>query len=317
LSSLIIIIVNWNSGDQLKACLHSIVEAERTGFDLRKVVVIDNNSSDDSLKATENFNLPLQVVKNKSNLGFGKACNQGAALAQQTDYLLFLNPDARLFKTSLSQALFFMQEPQNRQVGICGVQLLDDNGQVSRTCARFPEPSLFWVEMTGLDHLLPKRFVSRHMRDWTHTENCQVDHVIGAFFLIRTALFEQLNGFDEDYYVYLEDLDLSYRSSKLGYSSYYLASVQAYHKGGGSSEKVKAKRLFYSLRSRIQYGYKHFDPANATILAIATLFIEPLSRIAFSVLKGSLQNALETVQAFAYLWLSIPAWFKNTNDTNN
>ncbi len=119
---------------------------------------------------------------------------------------------------------------------------------------------------------------------------------------MRRKLFTKLNGFDELFFVYLEDVDFSYRASQEGYSSYYLTSTSAYHKGGGSSEKVKDVRLFYSLRSKILYGYKHFNFFSATLLAFLTLIIEPVTRIIFSLIKKSIPDVMETLKAYKLLW---------------
>ncbi len=103
------------------------------------------------------------------------------------------------------------------------------------------------------------------MLDWDHRQNREVDHAMGSFFLVRNILFKKLQGFDERYFVYLEDLDFSLRAKQAGFVSYYFTDAAAYHKGGGTSEQIKARRLFYSLHSRILYWYKHFNWAAANM----------------------------------------------------
>lgn len=300
-----IIIVNWNSGDQLYKCLSSIELTEKENFTLNKVIVVDNASTDNSIEGLENINIPLQVIRNTSNRGFAAACNQGTKNSK-SDYILFLNPDTELYKNSLSDALKFMQKPENSNFSICGIQLLDNYGKVSRTCARFPTTKIFASKMLLLNKLFPKIFPSHKMSEWDHCNTQEVDQVIGAFFLIRRKLFEQLGGFDERYFVYFEEVDLSYRAYKLGYKNIYLASVQAYHKGGGTSERVKATRLFYSLRSRILYGFKHFNPLSAWMLFFATILIEPFSRLILAVLHHSFKEAKETIQGYLMLIKDLP-----------
>lgn len=308
-----IIIVNWNSGKQLCECLRSIADTEKDGLELGKVVVLDNASTDDSLSGIENIKLPLYIIKNSTNRGFAAACNQGAKTCT-SDYLLFLNPDMILFKDSLIRPVDFMEDEKNKNIGIVGIQLVNEKGEVARTCARFPTLKQFIIKILGLDLLFPNLFLSHFMTEWDHKSDRVVDHVIGAFFLVRRELFEKLKGFDERFFVYLEDLDFSYRAKQLGYSSYYLTSAQAYHKGGGSSEKVKDIRLFYSLRSRILYGYKHFNWVSATLLAFCTLIIEPLTRIILSVLRRSFSDIFETLSAYKMLWSEIPRLLIRGND---
>jgi len=272
-------------------------------------LVIDNASQDASARAVEDLALPLFLIRNNVNRGFAAACNQGA-VGSKADYLLFLNPDTRLFEDSLTVPIAFMERPENQHIGIVGIQLINDEGRVSRTCARFPTPGQFFAKMLGLDRLFPRVFSSHFMNEWDHRDCREVDQVMGAFFLIRRALFEMLNGFDERFFVYFEEVDLSFRARQLGWSSFYLAAAQAYHKGGGTSEQIKAKRLFYSLRSRILYGYKHFSRATATMLMLGTLIVEPLSRMALGAARGSGNEIIETGRAYFMLWSSVPEWMK-------
>src|SRR5660398_194498 len=110
------------------------------------------------------------------------------------------------------------------------------------SCARFPCVSGFLAHAVGLDRSFPR--LGHFMAEWDHLANRQVDHVIGAFFLVRRGLFEQLQGFDERFFVYFEDVDFSCRAKQSGWKSYYLADTQAFHAGGGTSNQVKAQRSF-------------------------------------------------------------------------
>jgi GT2 family glycosyltransferase len=299
-AKLSIIIVNWNTGQQLKNCLESIAKAKKDNFELVKVIVVDNASSDDSISKIDGIiDFHLEIINNSENRGFAAACNQGTKNIYD-DYLLFLNPDTILSEDSLLKSVAFLEKKNNENVGIVGIQLTDVKNKIQRTCARFPTSLRFINKIFGIDILLPNKGV--HMNDWDHNNDSIVDHVMGAFFLVRRKLFTKLNGFDELFFVYLEDVDFSYRASQEGYSSYYLTSTSAYHKGGGSSEKVKDVRLFYSLRSKILYGYKHFNFFSATLLAFLTLIIEPVTRIIFSLIKKSIPDVMETLKAYKLLW---------------
>lgn len=300
-----IIIVNWNAGSLLRDCLCSIETTRQEGFKLGQVVIVDNGSTDGSLDRLASTTLLLKIIRNTKNNGFAAGCNQGAQ-SSRADYLLFLNPDTRLFADSLSLPVAFMEAAQNQSVGICGIQLIDEHEEVSHSCARFPTPRMFYSKIFGLDRLFPGFFQSHFMEEWGHSENREVDHVIGAFFLVRRHLFKQLNGFDEQFFVYLEDLDFSLRAKKTGWTSYYLADAQAYHKGGGTSEKVMATRLFYSLRSRILYGYKHFSRIQASLLLISTLCFEPFARLTFNLLHGAFISAGETISGYLMLYRALP-----------
>ncbi len=300
-----IIIVNWNTGGQLRACLSSIAAADRQGFGLQRVRVVDNASSDGSADGHGDIDIPLEVVRNPENRGFAAACNQGAA-GSGADYLLFLNPDTKLFRDSLSAPLAFMEREGNERIGIVGIRLVGDDGTPHRSCARFPDARHFLSRIFGLDVLFPRLLPSYRLLDWDHGENRFVDQVTGAFFLVRRAVFETLGGFDERYFVYMEELDFSRRMSDAGWKSFYLADAASYHKGGGASETERGHRLFYMVRSRIVYALTHFGRPSAVALALCSLLVEPVIRVASALLKGSVIEARETARGFGLLWRELP-----------
>ncbi len=300
--SIDVVIVNWNSDQQLEKALLSIAENNSGLVD--SVIVVDNGSTDDSIARIEGgreFPFRLVIERNAENRGFGAACNQGARKGVG-EFILFLNPDAHLYADSLSVSLSHMVDPANREVGIVGIQLLDENGRVSRSCARFPSLWSFFIQALGLNHFPVLRSSSMHMADWDHSETKKVDHVIGAFYLMRRSLFENLSGFDERFFVYLEDLDLSLRAKQAGYDSLYLADAKAFHAGGGTSRKVKAHRTFYSLRSRLFYGFKHFGCKRGWILAAITLLLEPCTRTLSALCRGRFDDAKNTWAAYSMLF---------------
>lgn len=305
-----IVIVNWNAGDQLQRCVSSI--AEYHDDLVESVVIVDNDSTDESLGAVEASaaKLPfrLQVLRNHHNAGFGAACNQGAALCSR-EFVLFLNPDTRLFAGSLVKPLEFMGRPGNEQVGITGVQLIDERGEIARSCSRFPALSIFLAQALGINRMPPFRDFSQAMGEWNHEETRRVDQVIGAFFLVRRSLFEALDGFDERFFVYFEEVDFARRALVAGSTSQYIAEAQAFHAGGGTSHQVKAHRLFYSLRSRLLYGFKHFPRWKAWALAFVTLAIEPLTRTVFSIARGR-NSVSNTWRGYRMLYGDLPQILK-------
>ncbi len=304
-----IIIVNWNSGELLKDCIQSINSAINNSFDLKRVVIVDNKSSDNSIEFSINHNLPLFFIKNEENLGFAKACNQGAS-GSKADFLLFLNPDTVLFKDSLSEPAKFLSG--NPKVGIVGVQMINDAREISRNCARFPTPFRMVYTSFGLDKILPAIFPGHFMSEWDHLSDRQVDQVMGSFFMIRRNLFDRLKGYDERFFVYYEDVDLAFRAFKKSYLSYYFAEAKIYHKGGGTTDNIKAERLFYIMRSKLLYAKKHFGNINFILIFIATLFIEPIVRVVASGFRtGSLTEGKEIIRGYKKLIYSFFLSFKN------
>ncbi len=299
------IIVNWNSGSQLHECLESI-NYFGSGL-VAKIIVVDNGSVDGSESHAEDYS-NVSLIRTGSNLGFGKACNIGSQVAH-SDYLLFLNPDAALCEDALRKVVAYMQDPTNATVGICGVKLLNIFGMVSRGCARFPTPSNFVVHAVGLHRLFPH--LSHFIAEWGHDQTRVVDHVIGAFYFVRRSIFVSLNGFDENFFVYLEDLDFSYRARQAGWNTIYLADAKAFHAGGGTSKQVKATRLFYSLRSRMLYAFKHFSIAGSIIVFVVTMFVEPLSRSIGAINNLTWAGLKDTWLAYGMLWRWLPQWIRN------
>ena len=295
-----IIIVNWNSGPQLRDCICSIAIAKQEDFIFIEVVIVDNSSTDGSFDGIDQLGVSVRVIRNSENRGFAAACNQGAAQSS-ADYLLFLNPDTLLFADSVSAPIDFMEQEGNALIGICGVKLCDERGLFSVSCARFPSVRTFFGAATGLSMILPRLLPPHLMTSAECERSGVVDQVIGAFFLVRRDLFRHLKGFDERFFVYYEEVDFSLRAKKLGYSSYLLTESSAYHKGGGSSGSIKATRLFYSLRSRLQYADKHFSPADKVVLVAITLVLEFGSRIFAAVLKRRPSQFSDTVSGYRKL----------------
>ena len=301
-----IVIVNWNSGDQLRACLQSIATTRSPDVGIRRVVVVDNGSTDGSTRNLPG-ELPVVVIENVVNRGFAAACNQGAR-ASDARYVLFLNPDTVLLPSSLSVPVAFMESPGAKDVGISGIQLVDESGKVARSCSRYPTTSMFLCKMLGLENLLPPGVARHAMTEWDHASDRDVDQVIGAFFLCRRRLFDDLGGFDERFFVYFEEVDFSLRASARGFRTRFLSGARAVHRGGGCSDQVRARRLAYSLRSRLEYARKNFSPASAAVLIASSLTVEPVTRLAASVLRGPRGSSREILEGFGSVWASTPAW---------
>ena len=291
--SISIVIVNWNSDALLDRCLASLTAA---GAEAAEVIVVDNGSVDRSLDACQH-RPGVRVIRNGENLGFGRACNIGARAARGA-VLLFLNPDCEVRDGSLERCLASLADPT---IGVCGIALVDEHGSIARSCHRFPTFGSFAGRILGL-HVLSRRFSDGAMTAWAHDSDDDVDHVIGAFYMIRRALFDALGGFDERFFVYLEDLDLSLRVHRSGHRIRFLAHPASFHLGGGVSRQAKARRLFYATRSRIVFAYKHFPSWQAHLHLAMTLLLEPLTRSCLALARGSGDGMRETLRAFGWVW---------------
>jgi hypothetical protein len=301
-----VILVNRNSERRLYNCLSSIAQTNRSGFDLRHVYVVDDASTDNSLDCVAQLLLPLRILYNSCHTGYGASCNLAAA-ESTSDYLLFLNNDTLLRPDSLVAPVSYMEQTEHSKVGIVGIQLYDSQGAISRCCARFPSFGRMIGQAFGLDRLAPSLVSSHLMVEWDHCNTRRVDQVIGAFTLIRRAIFEELGGYDERFFVHMEDVDLALRMSRLGYRSVYLVSASAFHEGGGTFRRFKAESLFFLFRSKIQYAFRHFGAVRGSVVAFVTVLAEPISRIILAVSRRSLAEVKATAQAWAMLWISLPS----------
>ena len=305
-STVDIVIVNWNAGALLAQCLHAVAKADVARVE--QVIVVDNGSTDGSADIAVD-GLPLRIVKAEQNLGFGKACNRGAALGR-ADHILFLNPDTEVEPDAIDRAARRLDEDVQARTGVVGIRLVDRTGQAQRHCARFPTWTTFVGHSLGLDRAMPRLFPPMIMTDFDHLTSRPVDHVMGAFYLIRRALFERLGGFDERYFVYLEDIDLSRRVRAAGREIVYLAEPAAYHRQGGTSEQIKARRLFYSLDSVITYAAKHFGAPGAVTVAAAVYGVEPFVRSLAAIGRRSPRDLGATWRGFAMLYGNTPAMMR-------
>jgi GT2 family glycosyltransferase len=308
-ASIHVVIVNWNSGAQLRECLESFSAVANDDVAISRITVVDNASADGSADNLAAAGLPLTVLRNADNRGFAAACNQGAA-GPDADFLLFLNPDTRLMAASLAAPASYLVTPGSQSVGIVGIQLVDGTGTVARNTSRAPTVSSMLGNSLGLDRLMPSVFPPVFVTEWAHDETRDVDQVMGAFFFVRRKVFEALGGFDERFFVYFEDLDFAMRAHQRGWRSVYLATARAFHRGQGTAEATSDRRTFYFCRSRLLFARKYFSPAGAGAVAFATLVLEPVVRI-FAALIARRGSAGATLRAFGMLWGDLPAIFRS------
>jgi len=292
-----IVIINWNSDDYLQKCIHSIFSDSNEHF-VNKVFIIDNNPSDSSLqKILENDK--IEIIRNKENRGFAKAANQGFKLSK-APYVLLLNPDTQLLNSTLKDCIEFMDKETN--IDILGCRLLNDKGEISPSCARFPTPFKLFMDCIGFSKVFPKVFSQAIlMTDWGHKESRYVDQVMGAFMFMRHSIFDKVGFFDERFFVYFEELDFSKRLFDLGGKTFYNTTISAIHSGEGTTKSVKAFRLFLNIKSRLQYCKKHFSRSGFLLVWFGTYFIEPFSRIFFLVFSGKFKEIKAVFKGYKML----------------
>ena len=228
-----IIIVNYNSRSLIEQCLVS-VEMATVGIHT-EIIVIDNNSTDGSKEYLPSKFAGVKFIFNDANLGFAKACNQGFRISSG-NYLLFLNPDTILSETCLKDCISFFES--HTDAGAAGVRMLDEKGNFLKESKRgLPSPSTSFYKLFGLTAMFPasKTIGKYYQGHLPENENNPVDVLSGAFMMIKKEVFEKVNGFDESFFMYGEDIDLSLRITQSGFKNYYLGKISVTHLKGGST----------------------------------------------------------------------------------
>ena len=297
-----IVIVNWNAGELLNNCVNSIITNSNRNH-VSRVIIIDNHSTDTSI---ENLvkDEKIVIIQNNDNLGFAKACNQGFKMST-APYVLLLNPDTQLFDSTLDDCLKFMST--RTDVDILGCQLLEDNGEVAKSCARFPTALRMCYDSIGLSKIAPGFFTpATLMVDWDHGEDRFVNQVMGAFMFMRLTIFDKIGYFDERFFVYYEELDFSNRLAEVGGNSYYCTKIRTVHSGRGTTKNVKGFSLFLNLRSKLQYAKKHFSYRSYAVVWLCTFFIEPFSRLFLLVGSFRFKEVKDLFKGYQLLISSLP-----------
>ena len=279
-----VVIVSYNVRDILRQCLQTLF-ARSKDLDM-EVFVVDNASGDDSAEMVRKEYPQVRLLANKLNLGFAAANNQAFALAQG-DYVLLLNPDAFVRSGALAKALSFMKRTPS--CGICGGRILDSSGNLMPSARRFPGPLSRLFTLSGLSSRYPNSaFFNRHdFGGFAHDRVLEVDWVPGTFTLFRKQLLDDLQGFDERFFIYFEETDLCRRAKSAGWKVSFIPDAEVEHIGGASSKTREDQQFndaaaqigMFSLRSACLYYYKYGGLIGVTA-NIGLLILWNLARIA-------------------------------------
>ncbi len=256
--TLSVIIVTFNSGPYLRRCLRSL-ETNLAGLDW-EACVVDNASQDGSLDQIQSEFPWVRLIANSKNLGFAPAVNQG--LRQTTGrYVLWLNPDAELLDKGFGILLRYLEE--HPAVGILGAQLKNPHGDRQLSCRSFPSyRTAFFHRYALLSRLFPSNRWSRAYlhSDWSGDRIQEVDWVSGACLLHRREVSDHLEGVDERFFMYCEDVDFCLRAKQKGWATFYHPAAQVLHQIGGSTRQIRRRMTLERHRSMWRYYRKHFRP---------------------------------------------------------
>lgn len=240
-----VIIVNYNVKYFLEQCLLSVIKALKNIEG--EIIVVDNHSTDDSASFFKDRFQEVQFIWNTDNTGFAKANNQALELASGK-YILFLNPDTIVPEDCFEKCISFIQSQKNECAS--GIRMIDGAGNFLKESKRaFPSPSTSLYKLSGLAKMFKhsKKFTRYHLGYLNEHENHEVDVLAGAFMLIPRKILQKVGGFDEDFFMYGEDIDLSYRIKKAGFSNWYFSQSSIVHFKGESTKKgsLNYVKMFY------------------------------------------------------------------------
>lgn len=269
-----IIIVNYNVAHLLVQALESVDRAIQETAQKNwacEVIIVDNDSKDHSVELCEKLFPQFKLIANKENVGFSKANNQGIRIASG-EFVLLLNPDTIVAEDTFVKVLAFVD--QHPDCGGLGIRMIDGRGNFLPESKRgIPTPMVSLYKMTGLSKLFPKSklFNEYHLGYLNEKENHAAPVLSGAFMLLRKEALDKVGLLDETFFMYGEDIDLSYRIVKGGYQNYYFADSSIIHYKGESTKKgsLNYVRIFY--KAMLIFAEKHFKKSGGG--GLYTLFI--------------------------------------------
>lgn len=272
MADLSIIIVNYNVKEFLLNLLDSIRKASKEIS--TEVIVVDNASDDGSYEVLREKYPDVKLIVNKENVGFGKANNQALQIANGK-YILLLNPDTIVREDTFTKMIEFFQS--HPEAGIAGCKVLNPDGTLQLACRRgFPGPWTSFTKVMGLSTLFPKSklFARYNLTYLNENQTYEVDAVSGAFLMMSKKAYETIGGFDPQFFMYGEDLDLCYRAQKSGFKVYYVHSTEIIHYKGESTRRssIDETKVFYDAMHL--FVRKHFSSSFIieSILQTAIIF---------------------------------------------
>jgi GT2 family glycosyltransferase len=295
-----IVIVNYNVEYFLEQCLHSVYLACK---DIEyEIFVVDNNSVDGSVKMIKEKFPQLILIENKDNRGFSKANNQAIREAKG-EYILLLNPDTVVESDTFSKVINYMDG--NKEAGGLGVKMIDGKGHFLPESKRgLPTPEVAFYKVFGLSKLFPKsrKFGKYHLSYLNNDEIHEVDILAGAFMLMRKSVLDKVGYLDEDFFMYGEDIDLSYRIIKAGYKNIYFPETRIIHYKGESTKKSSVNYVFIFYNAMIIFAKKHFSQKNARLFSLFINFAIYI-RASLSVLKRFFSSILLPIIDAGIIWI--------------
>lgn len=306
---LAVVIVNYNVEYFLDQCLASVEKARASVP--TEVIVVDNNSQDGSLKMLADKYPWVKRIDNKQNLGFSKANNQ-AIRECSAEYILLLNPDTVVPEDCFQKVCHFMDT--HPEAGGLGVRMIDGLGNYLPESKRgLPRPLVAFYKMFGISKLFPrsKKFAKYHAGHIDESETAEIDVLSGAFMLLRMKALDKTGLLDEDFFMYGEDIDLSYRVQKEGYKNYYFPETTIIHYKGESTKKSSVNYVFVFYRAMVIFAKKHFSGKFAGMFSLLInigIYVRAFAAIVTRLIKRTFLPLIDLIYIVGGLFLLTSYW---------
>ncbi len=306
-----VIIVNYNVKYFLENCLHSVREACK---DLdAEVIVIDNNSKDGSATMIKEVFPEVVWVANQENLGFSKANNQGMKMAKGK-YCVLLNPDTVVSEDTFHKVVDYLDKEE--KVGGLGVRMIDGGGTFLKESKRgLPTPLVAFYKISGMSRLFPKskKFSAYHLGHLDEFSVADIEILSGACMFLRMSVIDKIGGLDEDFFMYGEDIDLSWRIIQAGYRNVYFPETTIIHYKGESTKKSSVNYVFVFYRAMVIFAKKHFSGKNARIFSFIinlAIYLRAFAAIISRFVKRFYLPLLDALLIFFILLMS-KEWYED------
>jgi GT2 family glycosyltransferase len=304
-----VIIVNYNVKYFIEQCLHS-VEAAIKNIDA-EVFVVDNNSVDGSCAMLKEKFSWVNLIENKKNVGFSIANNQGI-VNSKGKYVLLLNPDTIVEEHTFEKIIQFMDSKPD--AGGLGVKMIDGKGNFLPESKRsLPTPMVAFFKIFGFSKLFPKSktFAKYHLGYLDKNKIHEVDVLSGAFMLLRKETLDKIGLLDETFFMYGEDVDLSYRITQGGYKNYYFPETTIIHYKGESTKKGSLNYVMVFYNAMIIFANKHFSKQNAkiyTFLIKSAIYFKAFLAIISRLIKSIWVPTFDAISIFLGFYVMHPIW---------
>ena len=267
-----ITIISWNTKELLRNCLNSIYDTVSDGLSY-EVIVIDNASADSSAEMVGEEFPQVGLVKNIENVGFARANNQAVEIAKG-EYILLLNSDAIILERALNKMISFMNE--HLDVAVVGCRLLNEDRSPQPSFGYFPTLWTISTQMFFLDRIFPK-VKTLIVKNPSLYSSQEVDWVTGACFILRREALGDMQPFDPNYFMYLEEVDLCYRIKQKNFKIFYLSEAEIIHLGGASIGR-RAKAIAYTYENLFYFFKKHYSSGKVRLLKFI-IYLEVIFKV--------------------------------------